>query len=139
MAFFENLCTGCSLAVVYTGLQESETFPKVVSEADAHKFFRQFIKNVVTKAYDPPNRRFVTARRRPHANDFIELPYQIITDFVIDTMRAGGAALFDEEDELEKSRTEKGILHCIQVALEIYRRQLKNAEGDENHNEDEDE
>ncbi|EYC11049.1 hypothetical protein Y032_0052g2186 [Ancylostoma ceylanicum] len=129
---------GCSLAEVYLGLQNSETFPKVVNEMDAHRFFRQFVKDVVTKAYDPPNRMYVTARKRPHANDFIELPYRIIVDFVIDTMKAGGAALFDEEDELERSRTEKGKLHCIQVALEIYRRQLKTGE-DEDENEEQEE
>ncbi|EYC20109.1 hypothetical protein Y032_0023g875 [Ancylostoma ceylanicum] len=128
---------GCSLAEVYLGLQNSETFPKVVNEMDAHHFFRQFVKDVVTKAYDLPNRMYVTARKRSHANDFIELPYRIIVDFVIDTMKAGGAALFDEEDELERSRT--GILHCIQVALEIYRCQLKKTGEDEDENEEQEE
>ncbi|KAL6723363.1 hypothetical protein Aduo_018375 [Ancylostoma duodenale] len=66
------LCLCCNLAKVYSGLQDSETFPKVVNETNAHKFFRQFVKDIVTRAYNLPNRKYVTARKRPHANNFIE-------------------------------------------------------------------
>ncbi|EYC40059.1 hypothetical protein Y032_0631g864 [Ancylostoma ceylanicum] len=57
------------------------------------------------------------------------LPYRIIVDFVIDTIRAGGATLFDEEDEIERSRTEKGIVHCIQVAPKVYRKLQMHADS----------
>ncbi|RCN33663.1 hypothetical protein ANCCAN_20505 [Ancylostoma caninum] len=40
-------------------------------------------------------------------------------------MKCGGTPLRDEKDELERRNTERGILHCVQVALEIYRRRLK--------------
>ncbi|RCN37006.1 hypothetical protein ANCCAN_17100 [Ancylostoma caninum] len=59
------------------------------------------------------------------------IPYQMIIGFVMETMKCGGTPLYDENDELERRNTERGILHCIQVALEIYRRQLKTANPDE--------
>ncbi|RCN52805.1 hypothetical protein ANCCAN_01182 [Ancylostoma caninum] len=37
--------------------------------------------------------------------------------FVMETMKCGGTPLYDENDELERRNTERGILHCIQVAL----------------------
>ncbi|RCN40945.1 hypothetical protein ANCCAN_13114 [Ancylostoma caninum] len=41
---------GCSLTEVLLGLENSKMFPKVVKENDTHKLFRQFVKDIVTKA-----------------------------------------------------------------------------------------
>ncbi|KAL6739106.1 hypothetical protein Aduo_012592 [Ancylostoma duodenale] len=56
----------------------------------------------------------------------------VIVDFVTDMMKASGAALFNGEDEVERSRTEKGILHCIQR-----NQQTSTEESREDENEDE--
>ncbi|KAL6743678.1 hypothetical protein Aduo_016695 [Ancylostoma duodenale] len=65
------------------------------------------------QAYDGSNRRFVTARSRAQMNHFIVIPYQMIIGFVMVTMKCGGTPLCDENDELERRNTERGILHCI--------------------------
>ncbi|KAL6723345.1 hypothetical protein Aduo_018360 [Ancylostoma duodenale] len=103
--------------------ENSVLFPKGVSVNDAHKFFRQFVKDVVLQAYDEPFRRFVTARSRAQKNHFIVIPYQMIIGFVLETMKCGRTPLCDENDEVERRNIKRDLLHCIQMALETENRQ----------------
>ncbi|RCN42828.1 hypothetical protein ANCCAN_11216 [Ancylostoma caninum] len=71
----------------------------------------------IDRAYDEENRHFVTARVREQQNVLIRLDHQIIIDFIVETCRFAGDALFNDGDLAAKRDVEDGILKSIQFTL----------------------